>query len=104
MSRINFEHLTGTVIDVTQEDIYLGKPYKCDRCPVALALVRTLRLACADAVEVAETRFILFPWDDDPPIYRLPDNAQEFIRLFDTPSRRRYGCPSPFTFTIGKRM
>lgn len=73
-------------IQVTQDDILLGEPGACDRCPIALAIKRrTMR-----EVSVGPRRIQVGVSSMDSPL-----SCVEFISLFDD------GQPvQPFEFEI----
>lgn len=68
-------------LSITQEDINLGKPGECSKCPVALALKRAVPIATFLEVD---TRTIYF---HEPPNLRwfayTPGTVDAFIQTFD---------------------
>lgn len=87
-------------IEVTQEDILIGKAQDCYRCPVALAVTRAFAKdgaikACVDGEEIT----VYYPgcltkWDVEVP-YECPPTAFDFIVAFDGGKDAK-----PFTFEI----
>lgn len=84
-------------ISVTQRHINSGKPNKCGLCPVALAakeqLLNTL------AIEVGIYSFHVLRTGSPPREFHapLPQEAVEFIRLFD---ERGVSAVRPFSFDL----
>jgi hypothetical protein len=80
-------------VEVTQADIDAGEPHACDRCPVALAVLRAMR---DDADEVAVAANIISCYRDNVEItFSMPRTVRVFVKAFDD------GEPvSPFAFDL----
>ena len=76
-------------VNVTQEDIDLGKPLDSDLCPIANALSRKINKPFG--IGTCE----IFVDSDKLSQLPLPINAINFIDKFDTGLK-----PEPFTFTL----
>lgn len=85
--------MAAVTVDVTQQDIDAGERYQCDRCPVALALTRTLPGAF---VEVGNNYIRLRRFSESHSNYlTTPDAVEGFIVAFDS------GQPvDPFAFAL----
>ena len=67
-------------LTVTQSDIQDGQPGHPEQCPIALAFSRRFGLE----VSVDGERVFIDTGDDMPGVqYKTPDEASDFIRLFD---------------------
>jgi hypothetical protein len=79
-----------TTITVTQEDINVGMPNRCYRCPVALALTRAFN-------ETAEVLYGSAYIVDSRQYLKLPIEVSCFISSFDK------GEPvKPFSFEVAE--
>lgn len=74
------------MVEVTQEDIDKTTGGECHKCPIALAIARSV----GQMVLVFPTQFTL-----GGDLFRLPPVAVEFIREFD-----KKNLVSPITFTL----
>lgn len=87
------------VIEVTAEDIRLGRPGEACRCPVALAAARAAGASTDDEDVVVSGTFIAVTWPGTlvPATYGMPPEARLFVALFDGIA----ACDDlvPFTFT-----
>jgi hypothetical protein len=73
-------------IDVTQQDIAMGEPKKCGRCPIALAIKRVV----SGPVLVFDESVWANGGQAD-----LPTTAKDFVTAFD------FGNPvHPFSFDL----
>jgi len=79
-------------IDVTARDIAEGKPGKCERCPIALAV---RRIFPNDDIRVDSIIWIGDNWDAR---FDTPEVACDFIDRFDSGQE-----VSPFKFTAVRR-
>ena len=72
-------------IDVTQEDIESGEPGEPGFCPIALAFKRVCPLDDIRDIEVMEMecQVRVHTRPDGWWVYSLPDQAQDFVSLFD---------------------
>lgn len=78
-------------VDVTAEDIEQGEQEECQRCPIALAVMRATGSPFAvvqeDTVTLSQERIV----------HALPQKAIDFIGFFDGHGRR---VVKPFSFEI----
>jgi hypothetical protein len=75
-------------IDVTQEDIDLGMPGKCGKCPLARAIRRaTGSLALVSGEDVYASGFAH--------LAQLPMEAQKFVKAYDSDQEVH-----PFSFDL----
>lgn len=87
--------MTTTIeVNVTAEDIERGEQQSCNRCPVALALLRWLRPGL-DVEIVTQARIL----DTGGAVHDfiLPVEADEFIEQFDSNDG---GAPFSFPLTL----
>ena len=82
-------------INVTKEDIKTGLRNNCDKCPVALAIVRKFK---SELVFVGHRAWYAIDGKGNKVGGDLPIKAQEFIVKFD-----RGAFVSPFTFMVEAR-
>jgi hypothetical protein len=76
-------------VSVTQRDIDKGEPICDNRCPIALAISRTVKR------RVGVTYGAVYLLNEVHQMYELTPTAERFIRRFDN------GQPvQPFTFTM----
>lgn len=71
------------IIKVTQDDIDKGQPYNCNRCPIALALMRELKI---NEVEVDGSKADYIVTINNERIWygiELPQDAFNFVMRFD---------------------
>lgn len=84
------------VVEVTAEDIAAGKKHWCERCPVAIAL---LRAAGTPRVHVDNDKMAAGSWKGVfPPAhlrFEAPDEVYDFMDAFDHDRH-----VAPFTFTV----
>ena len=80
-------------ITVTQADIDDGRANGCSDCPIALS---TNRAYPDSYVLVGIRAIIVTDHDRGSRVYDMPDEACEFVRLFDDGQRE---LVKPFTFT-----
>jgi len=80
-------------IDVTTEDIKLGRKGDCGKCPIALAICRALQCKCSvNSISVN----LFFPNQDPIRVY-LPSTASNFVFTFDHIIK---GEVKPFKFVL----
>ncbi len=79
------------LIEVTAEDIRLGKPGSLCNCPVALAVKRAYKATrvMADALSISVGRFKV----------ATPPEVEVFLHKFDLWHGHKR-CPKPFSFRI----
>ena len=74
-------------LSITQEDIDQGHAGSIHRCPVCIALKRTLSLERLEDITVGETFTLIYPKSNRYQLAVRPFSnnkaVQEFIRLFD---------------------
>lgn len=87
------EGIMSTLIHVTADDIENGRAGSCGRCPVALALRRTISCETCDVAVSSFTTHIYLPWG----AVGLPHSRPlaDFIVNFDNG-----GVGSPFSFRM----
>ena len=68
-------------IEVTKDDIETGERGECERCPIALALLRTLPQL--RTVEVGDDTIDFYLKRGDKHTTPTPDRAKSFIEDFD---------------------
>ncbi len=90
----------GVRIDVTPEDIKLGKRGSSKCCPIALALNRASQNLTTRPIEVNQTYAVISHPDRDL-AHTLPDEALYFIKNFDANDEVR---PFSFYFEINKLL
>jgi len=83
--------MTTITIDVTTEDIAMGKPTNCHACPIYLAVVRAMPHLNRFLLDVTgvSVRY------DRGRLASLPESAQDFISRFDAGQWVR-----PFSFSL----
>lgn len=93
VTRQSKDKFISTTVFVSQDDINASRGYQsCSyRCPVARALIRTFKTG---DVSVG-TRVVTLT--NSYASYNLPEEAQDFIRSFDTGNTTK-----PFSFTLLK--
>ena len=79
-------------IDVTQLHIENGTQLDCRECPIALAITDKLGLIAEVTLSQAEVCGTL---------YKLPHEANNFMRQFDAPNYHNYEL-EPFSFVMEK--
>lgn len=79
-------------VKVTQEHINEGVPGKPCKCPIALAI----REQGNEDVSVSPWNVAFFLPNGDKLYYRLPYEAQQFIKNFDSSVNRIYAKPFEF--------
>jgi hypothetical protein len=71
------------IIEVTQQDIDNGIRNACSKCPIALALTRTMGSAFSEVtITTCSTHFPLRENKEDLRAY-IPEIARNFIQTFD---------------------
>lgn len=84
-------------ISVTAEDIAEGEKYKCERCPVALGIIRVVRPVPPQVLMAGAFAAVLWDKARGKAVWsvELPPSAQQFITDFD------HGSPvAPFEFDL----
>ena len=81
-------------ITVTAEDIAYGVPCKSNRCPIALAILRSTG---ASHVSVSATDWTAWHTDDGSITGHLPNRAQKFVARFDDEEAVQ---PSTFVLSV----
>jgi hypothetical protein len=88
--------MSTLTVEVTQEDIDQGRRGDCERCPIALAVVRTLDLGPHGFAMVNYTEVIIQEYNDDRPFpcpaermrfFLLGAKGEKFVKDFDSPLR-----------------
>jgi hypothetical protein len=82
--------MTTHTIYVTQQEIDLGEQDKCKRCPIALAMQRTLP-------NLESSVYTTDMWVSKHGFIMLPREAREFISRFDSGDREN---TRPFSFEL----
>jgi hypothetical protein len=88
------QRMKRLIINVTARDIANGLPRKCDKCPVALAIIR--RVDRKYKVEVAPHE-VTVSGDSGSVRVTLPESAKDFISSFDYSDR---ALTKPFHFPL----
>ncbi len=85
------------LIEVTAEDIRLGKRDHCYRCPIARAVARKLKIPLIRKyVEVTEKNVFLTTSEFILKKAKLSKRAEKFVKDFDNKK-----TPKPFKFKLG---
>jgi|JI10StandDraft_1071094.scaffolds.fasta_scaffold51847_3 hypothetical protein len=89
------------LISVTAEDIKAGKRGNCEKCPIALALIRSLGNPTEATISVNQGFVQLWPSNENlqPSSFDLPEYARSFIYMFDWDYEEDI---KPFSFSLSK--
>jgi hypothetical protein len=89
------------IINVTKEDIRLGRRNNCERCPIARAIKRVFRLKKIKFENVQVFNAYARWWSGDKFMQRrLPAKCDKFIDKFDDTFDKK-PMVKPFKFRIG---
>ncbi len=88
-------------IKVTKRDIAYGARDNCDRCPVARAIKRAVRV---NDIEIFPLTLNLYDRDCSYATLAIPKVASTFIESFDGGAIRRHLKPFSFRLNVPKRF